>query len=130
MLLNQFELAGLVVECDPRAPDDHDHPKCHANFLKLDLASFGVPTAHLANFRGELVLGWKLIDEAGNFDLVAHCQFLPCRPLVRSASRSASCAAGGSSSWPAARFVGHAANDRPAGALLNRDRFAVIIVHR
>src|SRR4051794_29467820 len=46
-------------------------------FLKLGLASFGGPIAHLGYFRDELVLRRRWIDEAAYADLVALCQFLP-----------------------------------------------------
>jgi chromate transporter len=46
-------------------------------FLRLGLASFGGPIAHLGYFRDELVIRRKWIDEAGYADLVALCQFLP-----------------------------------------------------
>src|SRR3954454_21029687 len=46
-------------------------------FLKLGLASFGGPIAHLGYFRDELVVRRKWLDETAYADLVAFCQFLP-----------------------------------------------------
>jgi chromate transporter len=46
-------------------------------FLKLGLASFGGPIAHLGYFRDELIVRRRWTDEAGYADLVALCQFLP-----------------------------------------------------
>jgi chromate transporter len=46
-------------------------------FLKLGLASFGGPIAHLGYFRDELVVRRKWLDETAYADLVALCQFLP-----------------------------------------------------
>ncbi len=46
-------------------------------FLKLGLASFGGPIAHLGYFRDELVTRRKWLSEEAYADLVALCQFLP-----------------------------------------------------
>jgi chromate transporter len=46
-------------------------------FLKLGLAAFGGPIAHLGYFRDELVVRRKWIAEDSYADLVALCQFLP-----------------------------------------------------
>ncbi len=46
-------------------------------FLKLGLASFGGPIAHLSYFRDELILRRRWMDEKAYADLVALCQFLP-----------------------------------------------------
>lgn len=46
-------------------------------FLKLGLTLWGGPIAHLGYFRDELVVRRRWIDETGNADLVALCQFLP-----------------------------------------------------
>jgi chromate transporter len=46
-------------------------------FLRLGLASFGGPVAHLGDFRTEFVERRRWIDERGYADLVALCQFLP-----------------------------------------------------
>lgn len=46
-------------------------------FLKLGLAAFGGPVAHLAYFRAEFVERRRWIDDGGYADLVALCQFLP-----------------------------------------------------
>jgi chromate transporter len=48
-----------------------------AAFLKLGLASFGGPIAHLGYFRNEFVERRKWLDEKSYADLVALCQFLP-----------------------------------------------------
>jgi chromate transporter len=48
-----------------------------AAFLKLGLASFGGPIAHLGYFREAFVVRRRWIAEAGYADLVALCQFLP-----------------------------------------------------
>ena len=48
-----------------------------AVFLKLGIASFGGPVAHLGYFRGEFVQRRKWLDEETYADLVALCQFLP-----------------------------------------------------
>lgn len=46
-------------------------------FLKLGVASFGGPIAHIGYFREELVVRRRWVDEATYTDLVALCQFLP-----------------------------------------------------
>lgn len=46
-------------------------------FLKLGLASFGGPVAHLGYFRFEFVERRKWLSEESYADLVALCQFLP-----------------------------------------------------
>ncbi len=46
-------------------------------FLRLGLASFGGPIAHLGYFREEFVARRRWIDDASFVDLVALCQFLP-----------------------------------------------------
>ena len=46
-------------------------------FLRLGVASFGGPIAHLGYFRDELSARRGWIDDAGFGDLVALCQFLP-----------------------------------------------------
>jgi len=48
-----------------------------AAFLKLGLASFGGPIAHLGYFRNEFVERRRWLDEPAYADLVALCQFLP-----------------------------------------------------
>jgi chromate transporter len=48
-----------------------------AAFLKLGIASFGGPIAHLGYFRAEFVTRRKWLDEQTYADLVALCQFLP-----------------------------------------------------
>jgi chromate transporter len=48
-----------------------------AAFLKLGLASFGGPIAHLGYFRNEFVERRRWLDEPTYADLVALCQFLP-----------------------------------------------------
>jgi chromate transporter len=48
-----------------------------AAFLKLGVASFGGPIAHLGYFRNEFVTRRKWLDEQTYADLVALCQFLP-----------------------------------------------------
>lgn len=45
--------------------------------LKLGLASFGGPTAHLGYFHQEYVVRRKWLDERTYADLIALCQFLP-----------------------------------------------------
>jgi chromate transporter len=45
--------------------------------LRLGLASFGGPIAHLGYFRDEYVVRRKWLDEKTYADLVALCQFLP-----------------------------------------------------
>jgi chromate transporter len=46
-------------------------------FLRLGLASFGGPSAHIGYFRDEFVLRRRWLDEQAYADLVALCQFLP-----------------------------------------------------
>lgn len=46
-------------------------------FLKLGLACFGGPIAHIGYFRDEFVVRRKWIDEHAYADLVGLCQFLP-----------------------------------------------------
>jgi chromate transporter len=46
-------------------------------FLKLGVASFGGPVAHLGYFRNEFVARRRWLDERAYADLVALCQFLP-----------------------------------------------------
>jgi chromate transporter len=46
-------------------------------FLKLGLASFGGPVAHLGYFRNEFVQRRRWFEDAEYADLVALCQFLP-----------------------------------------------------
>ena len=46
-------------------------------FLRLGLASFGGPIAHLGYFRDEFVTRRKWLSERSYADLVALCQFLP-----------------------------------------------------
>src|ERR1700709_775510 len=46
-------------------------------FLKLGVASFGGPLAHLGYFRDELVVRRKWLDDTAYADLLALCQFLP-----------------------------------------------------
>jgi chromate transporter len=48
-----------------------------AAFLKLGLASFGGPIAHLGYFRAEFVERRKWLSESSYADVVALCQFLP-----------------------------------------------------
>ena len=48
-----------------------------AAFLKLGVASFGGPVAHLGYFRTEFVERRRWLDERSYSDLVALCQFLP-----------------------------------------------------
>jgi chromate transporter len=52
-------------------------PEIFRAFLKLGVASFGGPIAHLGYFRDDLILRRRWMDEAGFADLVALCQFLP-----------------------------------------------------
>src|SRR6059058_95456 len=54
-------------------------------FLRLGLTSFGGPIAHLGYFHDEFVVRRRWLDEKTYADLVALCQFLPVRPVVRSA---------------------------------------------
>jgi chromate transporter len=46
-------------------------------FLRLGLASFGGPVAHLGYFRDEFVTRRQWLGERSYGDLVALCQFLP-----------------------------------------------------
>jgi chromate transporter len=46
-------------------------------FLRLGLASFGGPIAHLGYFRSEFVVRRRWLDDKAYGDLVALCQFLP-----------------------------------------------------
>ena len=46
-------------------------------FLKLGLASFGGPVAHIGYFREEFVVRRRWLDEHAYADLVGLCQFLP-----------------------------------------------------
>jgi chromate transporter len=46
-------------------------------FLRLGVASFGGPIAHIGYFRAEFVARRRWLDEAAFADLVALCQFLP-----------------------------------------------------
>ncbi len=46
-------------------------------FLKLGLASFGGPVAHLGYFRAEFVERRRWLDDRSYSDLIALCQFLP-----------------------------------------------------
>src|SRR5690348_15357582 len=46
-------------------------------FLRLGLASFGGPVAHLGYFRAEFVERRRWLDEPAYADIVALCQFLP-----------------------------------------------------
>jgi chromate transporter len=46
-------------------------------FLKLGLASFGGPIAHIGYFREEIVVRRRWVNDATYTDLVALCQFLP-----------------------------------------------------
>lgn len=46
-------------------------------FLRLGLASFGGPVAHLGYFRAEFVARRRWLSEAAYADVVALCQFLP-----------------------------------------------------
>ena len=46
-------------------------------FLRLGLASFGGPIAHIGYFRDEFVSRRRWLDEQAYADLVALCQFLP-----------------------------------------------------
>src|SRR5260370_6891418 len=48
-----------------------------AAFLRLGLASFGGPVAHLGYFREEFVHRRRWLDDKSYADLVALCQFLP-----------------------------------------------------
>lgn len=52
-------------------------PEVFGAFLRLGLASFGGPIAHLGYFRHEIVERRRWMDEQTYADLVALCQFLP-----------------------------------------------------
>jgi len=60
------------------APDTQGSPfEVFAAFLKLGVASFGGPVAHIGYFRNEFVQRRAWLDERAYADLVALCQFLP-----------------------------------------------------
>ena len=71
-----------------------------AVFTRLGLTSFGGPVAHLGYFREDIIIRRKWVDERTYGDLIGLCQFLPGRPVARSASPSASCARGYRVGWP------------------------------
>lgn len=75
--------SATLPTTDPAAADHTGPPtrgtwhEVFAVFLRLGLASFGGPVAHLAYFREEFVVRRRWLDEGSYADLVSLCQFLP-----------------------------------------------------
>jgi chromate transporter len=69
--------AGGEARVADQSPDRGSPAEVLAVFLRLGLASFGGPIAHLGYFRAEFVDRRQWLSERAYVDLVALCQFLP-----------------------------------------------------